>query len=83
MLATPCDATVIVRTVETSQQLLAPVKAWKGEYNPSPDEIRQVCLEIQAAWSIEEFGRRSRGILPSGWGKGSSARPSKTIGGDA
>jgi len=30
----------------------------RGAYRPSPREIRQACLQIQATWSAEE--RRSR-----------------------
>lgn len=38
----------------------------QGEYIPTPEEIRQACLEIQSTWSAEEFVIRRRAIPGGG-----------------
>lgn len=36
--------------------------------DPTPEEIRQACLEIRATWSAAETRRRSAWLQPERWG---------------
>jgi hypothetical protein len=38
-----------------------------GCYDPTPQDIRRACEEIQATWSPRERARRYRGRCTAGW----------------
>lgn len=43
---------------------LPPVVKWdRGTFIPTPEQIREACLQIQSEWSPDEWHRRSRGIM--------------------